>query len=162
MIVAVSVIAITTIQTLPAQTLAQRVARAPDGVIHLQFASRSGTCGDGRDMVGYRKALFANSFQSMGSWHSTDCVPGAVRVTLSIAGGKVVRARTSVGGVWPRTDDRVTDLGVLSAPEAAGYFFSLVPALEKASDKSRILLPAVLADAGDVTPQLTALARDGG
>jgi HEAT repeat protein len=160
-IVAVSVAAITgTTPRLTAQTLAQRVASAPNGVARVQFASRPGTCGNGRDMIGYRKAMFADSFQSIGTWHSTDCVPGPVRVALTIAGGKVVRIKTSVGDTWPRTTERVTDLGVVSAPEAAAYFFSLVPVLEKTSDKSRILLPAALADAGDVTPQLTALARD--
>lgn len=157
----VSVISITAAETAPAQSIAQRVAAAPDGVAHLQFASRPGTCGNGRDMVGYRKALFADSFQSMGTWHSSDCAPGPVRVALSISGGKVVRVRTSVGGSWPRSSERVTELGDIPAPQAASYFFSLVPTLEKAGDKSRLLLPAVLADAGDVTPQLTALARDG-
>src|SRR6185437_6258717 len=62
----VSVISITAAETAPAQSIAQRVTAAPDGVAHLQFASRPGTCGNGRDMVGYREALFADSFQSMG------------------------------------------------------------------------------------------------
>jgi hypothetical protein len=159
-IVAVSVIAITSAPGISAQSLAQRIAKAPDGVARVQFASRPGTCGNGRDMVGFRKAIFADSFQSMGNWHSADCVPGPVRVALSISNGKIVRVKTSVGGAWARTTDRVTDLGVVAAPEASSYFFSLVPALEGTGDKSRILLPAVLAEAGDVTPQLTSLARD--
>jgi hypothetical protein len=161
-VVAVSVVAIAVPQRLAAQNLAERIARAPDGVARVQFASRPGTCGNGRDMVGYRKALFSDSFESMGEWHSTDCSPGPVRVALSVSGGKVIRVKTSVGGSWPVTSDRVTDLGVVAAPEAASYFFSLVPALEKVSGRSRLLLPAVLADAGDVTPQLTSLARDAG
>jgi HEAT repeat protein len=159
-IIAVSVIAITTPQRLAAQNLAQRIANAPDGVARVQFASRPGTCGNGRDMVGYRKALFSDSFESMGDWHSRDCVPGPVRVALSISAGKVIRVETSVGTSWPTTSDRVTDLGVVAAPDAASYFFSLVPVLERVNGKSRILLPAVLADAGDVTPQLTSIARD--
>ena len=159
-IAAVSVISITAAKSAPAQSLAQRVSAAPDGVVRLQFASRPGTCGDGRDMIGYRKAIFAGSFESMGTWHSSDCVPGPARVALTLNGGKVVRARTSVGGSWPRTTERVSDLGEVAAPLAASYFFSLVPTLETAGDKSRVLLPAVLANAGDVTPQLTALARD--
>ena len=145
-----------------AQTdLASRVARAPDGIVHVTFASRPGTCGDGRDMIGYRKALFAENFQSIGDWHTTNCVPGPVRVAMSVNGGRVTRVRTSVGDSFPRTSDRVTDLGMVSPIEAASYFFSLVPRLEgSAGEKSRILLPAVLANAGDVIPQLTALARD--
>lgn len=145
-----------------AQTIAQRVSRAPDGVVHLQFASRPGTCGDGSDMVGYRKALFAESFQSIGKWNAPSCRPGPVRVALWVANGRPTRANTYVSGSWPRTTERVTDLGEVAAAEAASFFFTLVPVLERAGDKSRILLPAVLADAGDVTPQLISLARDDG
>ena len=112
-------------------------------------------------MVGYRKALFADSFQSIGNWNAPTCVPGPVRVALSVSNGRVTKVRTSVGGAWPRSSERVTDLGVVSPGEAASYFFGLVPLLERAGDKSRVLLPAVLADGGDVIPRLTSLARDG-
>ena len=160
-VVAIAVVSIATAPRLAgAQALAQRISRAPDGVVHIQFASRNGTCGNGRDLIGYRKALFAASFQSMGSWHSEDCRPGAIMVTLTVSGGKPVRARTTVGGAWASTSERVTDLGSVNPTEAADYFFSLVPVLEKGGEKSRVLLPAVLADAGDATPQLTAIARD--
>lgn len=160
-VVAVALAAITTApQPVAAQSLAQRVARAPDGVVHVQFASRHGTCGNGRDIIGYRKALFGESFQSIGSWHSDDCRPGPIMVALTVSDGKPVRAKTTVGGAWASTRDRVTDFGSVSPAEAAAYFFSLVPVLETAGEKSRVLLPAVLADAGDATPQLTAIAKD--
>jgi len=161
---AVALIAISTISsTALAQTdLASRVSRAPDGVVRVQFASRAGTCGDGRDAIGFRKAFFAESFQSIGDWNAPTCIAGPVRVALTVSGGQVTRLKTSVGGSWERINDRVTDLGVVSPSEAAAYFFALVPKIEGAGsrDKSRILLPAVLADAGDVIPQLTSLARD--
>ena len=142
--------------------LATRVSRAPDGVVHLQFASRPGTCGDGREAIGYRKAFFAESFQSIGEWNAPGCVPGPVRVALTVAGRQVTRVRTYVSGSWAPTAERVTDLGAVSPVEAASYFFGLVPQIERigSRDKSRVLLPAVLADAGDVIPQLTSLARD--
>lgn len=145
-----------------AQSLATRVSRAPDGVVHLQFASRPGTCGDGRDAIGFRKAFFAENFQSFGNWNASTCVPGPLRVELTVAGGQVTRLKTSVGGNWARTSERVTDLGTVSPIEASSYFFELVPRLERigTGDKSRNLLSAVLADAGDVIPQLTSLARD--
>jgi hypothetical protein len=159
---AVAVTAITTTAaSAPAQTsIAQRVSAAPSGVVHLQFASRPGTCGNGRDVIGFRKALFAESFQSIGDWHAPDCRPGPVRVELFVSNGKVTRARTYVGGVWSRGSERVTELGIVSPTEASNYFFGLVPQLERVGDKSRVLLPAVLADAGDVIPQLVSLARD--
>lgn len=145
-----------------AQTsLANRISTAPDGVVRVTFASRPGTCGNGRDMIGYRKALFAENLQSMGDWHAPNCVPGPVRVALTIADGRITRVRTYVGDSFPRTSDRVTDLGMVSPIEASAYFFALVPQLERGGgEKARFLLPAVLANAGDVIPQLTALSRD--
>jgi hypothetical protein len=141
--------------------LATRVSRASDGVVHLQFASRPGACGDGRDAIGFRKAFFAESFQSIGDWHAPTCVPGPVRVALIIANRQVTRVKTYVSGSWVPTRERVTDLGTVLPVEAASYFFALIPRIERtAGEKSRLLLPAVLADAGDVIPQLTQLARD--
>ena len=146
--------------TIAAQTLADRVTRSRDGQVQVQYASRPGTCGDGKSMVGYRKALFAQNFQSIGDWHSADCRSGPVRVIVSVNDGHVTGARTYVDNLRDRNNALVTDLGTVGAPEAAAFFFALVPVLERAGDKSRVLLPAVLADAGDVTPQLTSLARD--
>ena len=142
--------------------LASRVAQAPDGVVRLTFASRPGTCGNGRDMIGYRRALFADNFQSIGDWNAPDCVPGPVRVAITKTDGRVTRVRTSVGDGFSQTSERITDIGLVSPIEASSYFFSLVPQLEREATrvKSRILLPAVLANAGDVVPQLTSLARD--
>jgi HEAT repeat protein len=111
-------------------------------------------------MIGYRKALFAESFQSIGDWDAPDCHAGPVRVALSVANGKVTRVKTSVGGSWQRTSERVTDLGTISSSEAATYFFGLVPQIERSDKKARLLLPAVLADDPAAVPRLIALARD--
>lgn len=142
-------------------TIAQRVERAPDGVVHLQFAGRAGVCGDGRDMVGYRKALFASNFQSFGSSTASRCAPGPVRASLSVSGGRVTHMQTFVGGSWARTNARVTDLGTVSSAEAASYFFALIPQIEGRVKKERFLLPAVLADDAATVHRLIALARDG-
>ena len=142
--------------------VASLIRRSPDGTVRVQFASRRGTCGDGRDAIGFRKAFFAESFQSIGNWNAPTCVPGPVRVALMVTSKQVTSLKTYVGGSWPASNERVTDLGTVSPVDAASYFFALVPQLERVGrrDKSRVLLPAVLADAGDVIPQLTALARD--
>jgi HEAT repeat protein len=89
-------------------------------------------------------------------------VPGPLRLSLTIADGQVTQMRTQVGGSWPATASRVTDLGVVPAREASTYFFSLVPRLETASGKDRLLLPAVLADDAPVIQPLLALTRDPG
>ena len=153
-------IAATPSPALAQSSLAQRVSRAPDGVVHVQFAARPGTCGDGRDLIGFRKALFAESFQSIGNWDAPNCRPGPMRVALSVVNGTVTRVKANVGGDWPRTSDRVTDLGSVSSAEAASYFFALVPQIERNGDKARLLLPAVLADDPGAMPQIISLARD--
>ena len=146
---------------LNAQSISTRVAQSSDGVVRVTYASRPGTCGNGGDVIGYRKALFAENFQSIGNWNSPNCVSGPVRVSISVSGGRVTRVRTVVGESFPRTSERVTDLGMVSPIDAASYFFSIIPQTERANgNKSRTLLPAVLANAGDVIPQLTSLARD--
>ena len=144
-----------------AQTLESRVAQAPDGVVRMQVDSRTGVCGDGRDVIGYRSAIFARNFQSIGGhWNNSRCVVGPLRVSLTIADGHVRQLRTQVGGSWPATDGRVTDLGQVPAAEASAYFFALVPRLEQTSGKDRLLIPAVLADGPPVIEPLLSLARD--
>src|SRR3954469_23247996 len=140
-------------------TLASRIEQAPDGVVRMQYPARDGACG-GRDVVGFRRALFGSSFESYGSWHDVRCVPGPVRVSLTMGDHRPTSVRTQIGGEWPAADGRVTDLGVVSSREAAAYFLSRVPALEGSSRKGRILLPAVLAADAVVIPDLLALARD--
>ena len=149
------------LSALSAQSLASRVAQAPDGAVRMEIESRMGVCGDGRDVVGYKTAIFAHNFQSIGGhWNSSRCIPGPLRVTLTVANGQVTHACTQVGGSWRGSDSRVTDLGVVPSREASSYFFGLVPQLESASGKDRILLPAVLANDAPVIEPLLALARD--
>lgn len=156
-----AVMSVVSPSTLPAQSLASRVAQAPDGIVRVQVESRMGVCGDGRELVGYRNALFARNFQSIGGrWNASGCVSGPLRVTLTVADGQVTQLRTQVGGAWPSTEGRVTDIGIAPPREASAYFFSLVPRLESGYGKDRLLLPAVLADDAPVIQPLLALARD--
>jgi HEAT repeat protein len=146
---------------LGAQSLASRVSQSPDGVVRMQVDSRMGVCGDGRDVVGYRSAIFASNFQSIGGrWSNSSCEPGPLRVALTVANGEVRQLRTHVGGRWPSTGARVTDLGAVPPQEASAYFFSLVPQLERETGKDRLLLPAVLAQDAPVIQPLLTLARD--
>jgi hypothetical protein len=141
-------------------SIASRIASAPDGVVRMEYESRYGVCGDGRELVGYRNALWARNFQTYGKWQSNNCSPGPLRVTLTLAGGQVRQVRTQVGGRWETTDARVTDLGVVLSTEASAYFFSIVPQLEMTYEKDRALLPAVLADDAPVVAPLIGIARN--
>jgi HEAT repeat protein len=141
-------------------TLPERVGRAADGVVHVQFAARAGTCGDGKDLIGYRRALFAESFQSIGKWDAPNCQPGPVRAALYVSGGKVTRVKTYVSGNWPRTGERVTDIGAVPPGEAATYFFGLIPQIERSENTGRLLLPAALADDPLAVQRLISVSRD--
>ena len=143
-------------------TIAARVRAARDGEVRMQYASRPGTCGDGRDMIGFREAYFARNMQGFGRWSGYRCEPGPVRVSLQVQDGAPIAATTRVGGAWAAPAGAVTDLGTVSAPEAAAYVLSVLPALERGGrrDKGRALLPIVLADGFDAPPPLLAIARD--
>jgi hypothetical protein len=142
-------------------SLASRIGQAPDGVVRMQYDARPDACGDGRDIVGFRRALFGSSFESYGGWSNVRCVAGPLRVSLTVADRRPIAVRTQIGGAWPSSSARVTDLGVVSSREASAYFLSIVPALEAGERKGRMLLPAVLAADAVVMPQLIAMARDG-
>lgn len=141
-------------------TLASRIAQAPDGEVRLQYDARSGVCGDGKGVVGFRRALFADSFESYGRWSDARCVPGPLRISLTVESGKPVSVRTQVGGAWRETSGRVTDLGVVSSRDAAAWFLAHVSSLEGSGRKGRVLLPAALAADVAIVPDLFAIARD--
>jgi len=144
-----------------AQSLANRVTQAPDGVVRMEFAARQGVCGDGRDVIAYGTIYLAHNMQSFGGhWNDARCRPGNLRVSLYTADHTPTRLVTQVGGTWHSEVDRVTDLGVVDSREASQYIFSLVPKLETSGGKDRLLVRAVLAADADVIRPLTTLARD--
>jgi uncharacterized low-complexity protein len=146
------------------QTLAQRIARAPDGTVRLTYAAREGVCGDGAGTIsfdcadgtcGRRRTTVDSNRDSDGP---CGCESGPVRLALRVAGNRVTRVRAYVGGRWRPADD-VTDLGIVPAPEAARWLLAL--ARESASPAADdAVFPATLADSVTVWPDLVRLARD--
>jgi hypothetical protein len=149
-----------------AQSLAQRIARAPDGPVRLTYAARPGVCGNGAGIISFdcadgscgRRRMTINS-----DWESDGpcaCEAGPVRLALQVAGGRVTRLRTYVGGRW-RAPDGVggTDLSVVPAPEAARWLLALArEGMSRAAADA--IFPATLADSVTVWPDLVRLARD--
>ena len=142
-----------------AQTLAQRVRAAGDGVVEMRYATRPGICGDGRRYFSIGRHSY------YGEWNSSDgrdlrtCVPGA-RVRMRVAGGAVTDVRLTVG---PRptstatSGERVTDLGEVASAEAASYFLGLAGS----GQASHGAIPAaVVADSASVWQRLLAIATD--
>jgi hypothetical protein len=143
-----------------AQSIADRVARAPDGEVRLSFAAREGICGIGETAI--RDVRRGSSYGNFtirvgeGSWES-DCESGPVRIALTKRGAEVTRLRVFVGGRW--RDTPATDLGTVSAPEAARW---LVDVARRSDNKAgeKAIFASTIADSAVVWPELLRLARD--
>ncbi len=145
--------------------LADRVAAAPDGQVRFSFATRSGVCGNGRNVISLEcdDGSCGRHRISSGNYYDDDaacpCEPGPARVAVQKRGGQIDRVRTYVGGAWRAAGDaRVTDLGTVPASAAARYLLDL--AAHGAGDAGHdAVFPAVLADSITVWPDLLRLAR---
>src|ERR1043166_5761419 len=107
--------------TLVGQSLAGRIQSVREGTVRFTYASRPGLCGDGRDAV--RSGPVMVVLPSVVSYGHSDidvCLTGPVRVAIGRSGGESVSYRVHVGGRWNDNDD-ASNLGVVSAPEAARY-----------------------------------------
>jgi hypothetical protein len=137
---------------LPAQSLAQRVQGAGDGTVRLSFAAREGVCSRGPG------SITILDDDDDGEWEG-DCERGPVRVSLRVQDGRVAESETYVGGRWRPGRDRVTDLGLVPAQEAADLLLALAPQVGD-DDGGELVTAATLADSVVVWPQLLRLARD--
>jgi hypothetical protein len=145
-----------------AQSLAQRVARAPDGPVRLAYAARPGVCGDGAGTISFHcEGGSCDTHRVVNRDVDDDgpcsCDAGPVRLVLQVAGGRVSRIRAYVGGRW-RPATGVTDFGLVSAPEAARYLLDLARSDEGGVHDA--VFPATLADSVTIWPDLGRLARD--
>jgi len=146
-----------------AQTLAQRVTRAPDGVVRLTYAAREGVCGNGSNNISFHCEDGNCGDRRVRNSDVDDdgpcaCEAGPVRLVLRVAGGRVEQIRAYVGGRW-RPADGVTDLGTVSAPEAAHWLLDLARSGAGAGARDAVF-PAILADSVTLWPDLGRLARD--
>ena len=148
----------------PAQSLARRVAGAPDGTVRLSYAARAGVCGNGAGNISFDCAdgtCGRHLVNSSSDWddEACPCDSGPVRLMLQVAGGKVTHLRTYVGGRW-KAAPGATDLGTVPAPEAARWLVDLARRGDGPVAHDAVF-PAILADSVTVWPDLVALARDG-
>lgn len=145
---------------LGAQSLAERVRRLDDGTAEFRFAAREGVCGDGAGMIGIgRNTQIINDGEGYGRNWRRECLPGPVRVRLTMRGGDVQNLRASVGEPR-RADEPDADLGTVPAAEAARFLLELAERGGSGRVADRAILPAVLADSAKTWPQLLRLARD--
>lgn len=141
-----------------AQSLVRRVDAVADGTVRLTYAARPSLCGDGRGTVRAGSA-FISLPNSVGFGHgdSDVCFAGPVRVAIGRSNGETVSYRVIVGGRWASSDD-ATDFGVVSAPEAARYFFDEARR-SSGNNAHYALAAAAFADSIDLVPDLARLAR---
>jgi hypothetical protein len=146
-------------RSLSAQPLERRIAGAGDGPVTFRFASRSGVCGDGYGTIGDGDAMHVHDLSSSRdarNWRRR-CLPGPVRVVLTLQGGRVRTLRTFVGE--PREPSSGTDLGVVGVKEGTDYLLALAESGDAAVGEDAIL-PAALADSVAIWPSLLRIARD--
>jgi HEAT repeat protein len=153
-----------TAASVAAQSLERRISAAPDGEVRLTYAARPGVVGNGVNIISWDcESGRCKSQQVEGNYSSVDdddwrsaCDSGPVRVALQVRDDVVTGLKVYVGGAW-RTADRVTDLGTVSAPEAARYFLAL------ARQRPRVrqaVFAATLADSITLWPDLLRFAKD--
>jgi hypothetical protein len=115
----------------------------------ISFHCVNGTCGNQR--------ITTNS-----DWEDDGgpcpCEPGPVRLALQVTSGRVTRLRSYVGGRW-KVADGVTDLGIVSAADAARFLVDLARAGDGRAAEDAIF-PVTLADSVTVWPDLVSLARE--
>ncbi len=133
-----------------AQSLRSRIEGAPDGLVRISYAGKPGICGSGEGSI-HRRSSRDDGWER-------NCDDGPVRAALDLSGGQVRSVRTYVGGRWGAAPGRVTDLGPVSAAEAAAFFLAL--AEQGRSIRGDVILPAVLADSAEVWPGLLQVGRN--
>ena len=142
-----------------AQSLEQRVARAGDGWVRFHFPAREGVCGYPNGGLGIHRAEDQTIIMRGDSrWNGASCIPGPVRVGLSVRGGQVGELRVRVGSE-PATGG--ADLGSVSAAEAAGYLLSLAERAPGGVGEDAVLA-AALAEGVQPHPRMLRLAADDG
>lgn len=145
--------------TADAQSLANRVSAAPDGLVQFSFPAREGVCGNGRSYISTGNNSFQGTFTTSVSEtvRADPCVAGPVRVVLARAARDVVAVETFVGPV--SVEAGTTDLGTVPAREAGEYLLSLAARLEGRPGKDAIF-PAMLAEGLNAVAPLLAIGRD--
>jgi hypothetical protein len=128
-------------------SIAGRIAAVREGTVLMYFAARPGVCGDGRGSV----------WTSSGDNLRYNCIPGPVVVRIGRTDGQTISVRTTVG--YRGTPAAMTDLGEVSAPEAAKFFVALARTIGGRSADDA-LSAAAFADGADISSDLRALVRD--
>jgi hypothetical protein len=138
------------------RSLADRVAAVRDGVAEFHFASRPDVCGDGRTFVRVGRNTTVGTFNS--DMIDRPCVPGPVRVVVSLTHGTVTRVKGYVG---PEPTDKsgIVDLGTATPAEGAAYLLNLAAGSDEGRASREAIFPALLGEGVVAWPKLLQIAR---
>jgi hypothetical protein len=152
------VIALASAASAGAQSVAQRVARVSDGTVRISFKLREGICGNGTTIRhGRGTQTWDRDYSEDLEWDA-ECATGPGRLVVQRRSGETVGLRFYVGGRW-RASSSATDLGTISAPEAASYLVSLAQT-GNGDLGAKAVFPATMADSANVWPAFIRIARD--
>jgi HEAT repeat protein len=138
------------------QSLANRIASAADRSAQFSYPARPGVCGDGRTYISTESGNYYGFFSSSSA---EQCQAGPVRVVVDLADRNVIALRTYVGGPAPAADAGVTNLGTVTAAEAADYLLSVASRADGRVGRDAIFA-ALLGEKIDATTRLLAIGRD--
>ncbi len=148
--------------TAAAQSIASRVAGVKNGTVRMTFAARPDICGHSNGFSTDTKYESGRTITWSGrtsrdvEW-DYQCEHGPARLVLDVRDGTVSSVRAYVGGRW-RDGTGVTDLGEVSASEAADYLLTLAEQ-SPASVGDKAIFPATIANGVTVWPRLIQIAR---
>ena len=139
-----------------AQTLASRIASASDRSVQFSYPVRAGVCGDGRTYISTGSGNFYGSFSTN---NADQCLAGPVRVVADLADRNVIAIRTYVGGATAVSETGITNLGTVTAAEAADYLIGVASRADGRVGRDAIFA-ALLGENVELTSRLLEIARD--
>jgi hypothetical protein len=136
--------------------LAARVAAVRDGMAEFRFPSRAGVCGDGHSFIRVGEHMtVGNTSEGM---YNRPCVPGPVRIVVSLANGTITRVKGYVGPE-PAQSGGTIDLGTTTAAEGSNFLLDIAALTDGGKPTREAIFPALLGEDVVAWPRLLQIAR---
>lgn len=135
--------------------LAARVAAVRDGMVEFRFPSRAGVCGDGHSFVRVGEHMTVGSMSE--GMYNRPCVPGPVRIVVSLANGTITRVKGYVGPETAQTG--IVDLGTTTAAEGSNFLLDIAAIADGGKASREAIFPALLGEDVIAWPRLLQIAR---
>ncbi|MHB1327619.1 MAG: HEAT repeat domain-containing protein, partial [Gemmatimonadales bacterium] len=151
-----ALLALTVACNAQAQELRRRVESGPDGIVTLSYPARPDACGYGLSVLRIGSASGGWVYSNIDGADGNRCEAGPAIAVINRAGGAVFSIRVGIGPVPAQI--RGTDLGTVTAAQAAEYFLDLAERSDGRLGRDA-LLAGVLSDNRDNSAGLLRIAR---